>query len=86
MVVALVAASLVVGVSPSLGAASPATAPVGGAPALPAGAILQGATAEANPLQLVVALQPTDPAGLADMATAVSTPGSPEYHQYLTTA
>ncbi|MGP0052545.1 MAG: protease pro-enzyme activation domain-containing protein [Solirubrobacteraceae bacterium] len=35
-------------------------------------------------LRLTIALQPQSPAGLQSFATAVSTPGSPEYHNYLT--
>ena len=34
-------------------------------------------------LQLTVALQPRDPSGLQSFATAVSTPGSPNFRHYL---
>jgi hypothetical protein len=42
------------------------------------------AAADANAMHLVVALKPRDPRGLAALATAVSTPGTPEYRHYLT--
>lgn len=44
------------------------------------------ATVPAGAQQLLVALRPRDPAALAKAATAISTPGSPEFHRYLSVA
>ncbi len=55
------------------------------APALSARARSTGtALAAASRLHLTVTLKPRDPAALAAYAKAVSTPGSPSYHRYLT--
>jgi subtilase family serine protease len=56
---------------------------VGSAARLPAGARLGGSLAASKQLQLTVALQPRDPSGLQSFATAVSTPGSPNFRHYL---
>jgi hypothetical protein len=63
--------------------ASADTVPVGEAPTLPAGATPLGAVAPQQDLDLYVALEPSDPAGLAAFASEVSTPGSPLYGRYL---
>ena len=76
---------MIAGGGPSLGAASPATSPVGGPPSLPPGTTVQGPASATSPLHVLISLQPADPAGLVAMATGVSTPGSPEYRHYLTT-
>jgi subtilase family serine protease len=53
-------------------------------PALSARARTAGtAVAAGSRLHLTVTLKPRDPAALAAYATAVSTPGSPSYHHYL---
>jgi subtilase family serine protease len=57
---------------------------VGSTPKFPSGARTMGALAATTPLQLTIALQPQDPSGLQALATSVSTPGSPDYRQYLT--
>jgi hypothetical protein len=57
--------------------------PVGEAPTLPAGATPLGVVPPQQELNLYVALEPQDPAGLESFATEVSTPGSPRYGQYL---
>jgi len=67
-------------------AVAPASVTVGAVPALSAGATSLGTLAAATPLALTVVLAPRDPAGLAALATAVSTPGSPNYHDYLSVA
>jgi subtilase family serine protease len=67
----------------SAAAATPAMVRVGTAPVLPAGATLVGAVAAERPLNLYVALESRDPAGLEEFAEEVSTPGSPAYGQYL---
>ncbi|MBS1845397.1 MAG: S8/S53 family peptidase [Actinobacteria bacterium] len=64
-------------------AASADGVPVGEAPTLPPGATTLGAVAPQQELNLFVALEPRDPAGLESFATEVSTPGSPLYGQYL---
>src|ERR1700730_449324 len=63
--------------------AAPASVAVGGVPSLAAGATSLGSLASTAPLRLTVVLAPRDPAGLAALATAVSTPGSPQYRRYL---
>ena len=55
----------------------------GSVPALPVGAQVVGPSSPTTEVQADVSLQPRDPAALAAFATAVSTPGSPQYHQYL---
>ncbi len=45
-----------------------------------------GAVASATELHLTIALTPRDPAALQAFATAVSTPGSPNYRNYITPA
>jgi hypothetical protein len=70
-------------VAGSAEAASPAAVRIGAAPVVPAGATLAGAVAPERPLNLYVALEPRDPAGLEAFAEEVSTPGSPSYGQYV---
>jgi subtilase family serine protease len=53
---------------------------------LPASAAVTGDVSADRPVALTVALTPSDPAGLAAYAEAVSTPGSPVYHHDLTVA
>jgi hypothetical protein len=77
----LIAVALAV-IAPAAHAASPRVR-VGTAPVLPRGAQTGATVPDAKQLQLTVALQPRDPAGLQAFATAVSTPSSPLYHQYL---
>ena len=67
-------------------AASPQVVRVGATPALPQGAQVIGAVPASKQLQLTVALESQDPSGLESLATSISTPGSPLYHQYLTVA
>jgi len=68
---------------PRLAAAS-ALVRVGGPAHVPSSARPDGALRPGTPLQLGVALRPRDPLGLSSYAAAVSTPGSPDYHRYLT--
>ena len=71
------------------GAATPAGATVtlrGERPTLPAGATRLGAEPGSRTVHLTVGLAGQDPAGLAAEVAAVSTPGSPDYHHYLTSA
>ena len=62
---------------------TPATVALGEAPPVLAGATALGELTPTAQLKLTVVLAPRDPAGLAALATAVSTPGSPEYHRYV---
>jgi subtilase family serine protease len=68
--------------APAAGA-GPARDRVGAAPQLPPGTQTEGAVAGGRELQLTVALEPRDPAALEEFARAVSTPGSPDFRQYL---
>jgi hypothetical protein len=61
-------------------AASSNPVPIGSRPMIPPGAADLGATPGNMPIQVTVALNPSDPAKLAAMATAVSTPGNPLFH------
>ena len=69
------------------GAAAPASAQtpmrVGIAPRIPARAQALGALGASTAMQVLVALNPSDSVALADYATAVSTPGSGVYRNYL---
>ncbi len=56
---------------------------VGGSPVLPAATSTIGNLPTSTPLELDVILKPRNPAALAQLATGVSTPGSPLYHHYL---
>jgi len=60
--------------------------PVGSAPAVPIGAQVQGAAPAAQPISFDVVLRPRNQAALNAFTTAVSTPGSPQYRQFLTSA
>ncbi|HVX21513.1 MAG TPA: protease pro-enzyme activation domain-containing protein [Acidimicrobiales bacterium] len=65
-------------------AAAPMVATASAAPRVPAGATAHGAVSPSAVLHLSVALRPSDPTGLEQLATAVATPSSPQYHHYLT--
>jgi subtilase family serine protease len=65
-------------------ASAPLSSIVGDAPMLMRGTLAVGTVAPSTNLRLTVVLAPRDPAALAAFATAVSTPGSREYHHYLT--
>ena len=85
----------------TLGALAPAVASAAGAggavppgrivlpqavPHVPAGSTQYGAPPAGQVLDLDVVLAGQNPAGLAQAVAAVSTPGSPDYRQYLTAA
>ena len=55
-------------------------------PSLPAGTARFGAPAADEVLHLDAVLAGQDPSGLQQAVAAVSTPGSPQYHRYLTAA
>jgi YVTN family beta-propeller protein len=57
---------------------------VGAVPRVPAGSVDLGPLAPSTPMNLVVALDPSDPQGLQSYAEAVSTPASGAYRRYLT--
>ena len=73
-----------------LSAAGTATAasmsPVGAAPQRPAGTRVIGSLAATTRIPVTITLQPPDPAALQSYATAVSTPGSSAYRDYLSVA
>ncbi len=56
---------------------------IGRAPRLPIGARVLGAVAPSTTLNLVIALRPRDPSGLARFAQAVNSPHSTSYRQFL---
>src|ERR1700751_5961739 len=58
----------------------------GAAPGLPVGARIIGSVAAATEMHVTVTLEPRDPAALQAFADAVSTPGSPQYRQFITPA
>jgi hypothetical protein len=67
-------------------AARAGTVRVGREPARPAGARFVGAVAAAARMHVTVALRPRNPAALAAYARSVSSPGSPDYREYLSPA
>ena len=58
----------------------------GEVPKLPSDVARLGAVPGSQVLHLDVTLAGQDPAGLGEEVAAVSTPGSPSYHHYLTSA
>ncbi len=75
--------TLAVNVSAAASAGTSDT-PVGSAPAIPLGAQVQGAAPAAQPISFDVVLRPRNQAALDAFTTAVSTPGSPQFRQFLT--
>jgi subtilase family serine protease len=84
--IACACAAVIALLGPAAAPAASGKTPVGTAPTLPLGAHIAGALPADTPLHLTIALQPRDPAALEAFATAVSTPGSPEYRDYITPA
>jgi len=72
--------------APARGSQVGATFRLGQAPRLPTGARAQGVLPPSSVITAMVALTPRDPAALAAYASGVSTPGSPQYHHYLSVA
>lgn len=70
------------------GASGGMSAPVriGTPPQLPAGSKVVGPLPAQTRLSVTIALEPRDPAGLAEYATQVASPGSSVYRHYLTVA
>jgi subtilase family serine protease len=68
----------------SVALASPRGVRVGAAPLVPGPTRLLGTLPRTARLKVTVALAPRDPAALAAFASAVSTPGSSEYRDYIT--
>ncbi|HEY2260294.1 MAG TPA: protease pro-enzyme activation domain-containing protein [Solirubrobacteraceae bacterium] len=66
--------------------ATPGHVRVGSTPVLPRGAQPAGSVSPAKKLELTIALQPRDPDGLQALATEVSTPGAPQFRQFLSVA
>jgi subtilase family serine protease len=84
IVIALVALAASLLLIVPAAAQTAATERVGMPPELPQGAAVTGAVPPQRQLQLYVALEPRDPAGLERFAAEVSTPGSPVFGRYLT--
>ena len=74
------------GVISLLAPASAGATRLGSTPTLPQGAHIASAVAADTPMHVTVTLQPRDPEALQAFATAVSTPGSPQYRDYITPA
>ena len=72
--------------SVAVGDASAGVALLGAAPSLPQGARITGSLAAGTRMHVTITLQPRDPLALQNFATAVSTPGSPEFRHYITPA
>jgi hypothetical protein len=83
---ALCAGALLLALAIQPAAASPRQIRVGRAPRMPVGAKVLGAVAPDTPLGVTLALEPRDSAALNAYATAVATPGSSVYHEYITPA
>jgi hypothetical protein len=84
LVLGAVAAGVPVGLGVATAAASSPRLAVGSAARLPVGARFGRALPAARRLRLTVALKPRDPGSLHALATAASTPGTPQYGRYLT--
>jgi subtilase family serine protease/putative cell wall-binding protein len=84
-VATLAAGAALAGYAEGASASVPLPPPVhvGSAAAVPAGAVDKGDVDPSTPLTMIVTLAPRDPVALSAFVSAVSTPGSPEYHQYL---
>ena len=76
-------ALLPVATSPVAGAVAAPGVSLGAAPPAPSGVVAQTPLPSATTLDVTVVLEPRDPAELADFATEVSTPGTPEFRRYL---
>ena len=87
-VVGVVLASTLIGETATARTVGAAARPVrlGVAPQVPAGAAVEGTEPGTTILHVTLALRPAHPTALADFARAVSTPGSPDYHHYLSVA
>jgi subtilase family serine protease len=70
--------------SPALTKLADGSYRLGEAPLVTTGAKLLGQLSPSTPLQLVVGLKPSNASALATFATEVSTPGTADYHKYLT--
>ena len=72
------------GVIALIAPASASATRLGAAPTVPLGAHIASSVPSDTPMHLTIALQPRDPAALQAFATAVSTPGSAQYRDYIT--
>ncbi len=80
--VPLVAGLLALAISATAVASQPRV-PVGNVARLTPGAKVMGAVSPGRRLRVTIGLQSRDPLGLARLATAVSTPGNPQYGRFL---
>lgn len=83
---AAILASAVGGLAAAPAVAAAPRSSVGTVPRLPAAARVTGPAPSGHRVALTLSLASRDPLGMARMATAVSTPGSPLYRHYLTVA
>jgi hypothetical protein len=88
VVAALLALALTASASaaPVRGTAMGASLRIGHAPIIPTGSAARGTLPQSSVIDATVALAPSDPAALSAYARAVSTPGSPVYHHFLSVA
>ena len=83
---ALAAAGALALAGASAAALSTGQVRVGSTTPLPSGARITGSMPASAALHMTVVLQSQDPAGLASLARTVSTPGDPQFRNYLTAA
>ncbi|MDQ1496258.1 MAG: hypothetical protein QOG69_2741, partial [Actinomycetota bacterium] len=81
----MIASTVAANATGAVRATAPGPVPVGSAPVVPFGAHLQSAAPADQQLAFDVVLRPRDQAGLDNFVSAVSTPGSPSYRQFLAT-
>jgi subtilase family serine protease len=79
-----IAISALAAVTASTASASAPRVRVGSTPSLPSAARATGTLAAQHRVALSLSLTSRDPLGMARMATAVATPGSPQFRHYLT--
>ncbi len=85
--VLLSAVVVLAGAAAAMAAASPPRqARLGAPPQLPAGSTTTGSLSSATAIRSTVVLKPRDPTALEAYALAAATPGSSDYHHYLSVA
>jgi subtilase family serine protease len=87
----LMVGAAVLGTGLATVAAAPASAAtaatrVGHVPRIPAGSTVRSSLPQATLLHVDISVRPSNPAGLAQLAQEVSTPGSSLYHHYVSSA
>jgi subtilase family serine protease len=79
----VLASAAMLAIGAATASAATALVKVGSTPVIPHGARVLGSEPSTSKLNLTIALQPQDPAGLQALATEVSTPGTPLFRHYL---